>query len=184
MKNPTAKYWKEVHHARRDSADSLNDSLGSNHSSLSSGYNRFKFQPKQPNEARGTTFQFTARNRHQPFDVSTLTKRSDKPDSRKSLDLQLPVRDTFKLDSFNETSTPRVAPQPRDSVICDVGGKKGVREVAKQLKFLASSLKRAIEYFGQQLRELRVEWDFSMKQLLRQQVSFEGTALSQLRESL
>ena len=132
MKNPTAKYWRESHHARKDSADELNDSLASNHSSLSSGYNRFKFQPKQPNEARAT-FQFTARNRHQPFDISTLTKRSDKAESRKSLDLQLPVHDHFRLDSFrDENSTPRVNPQPpRNSAIYHHGPRKAAQDVAR-----------------------------------------------------
>lgn len=162
--------------------DSLNDSLGSNHSSLSSGYNRFKFQPKQSSlDNRPTLFQFTARNKHQPFDISLLTKRSDKGESRKSLDLQLPVRDNlphFESSYKDDPNTPRVAtPAVRDLTSSPIHPKQPnpnnryVKDIAKELKYITNSLKRAIDYFANQLRELKLEWDFSIQKLLKQQVS-------------
>jgi hypothetical protein len=93
-KNGPPKIWKEVHKSRKNSVDSLNDSVASNHSSLSSGYNRFHFnRPDEPNGKRSAIFQFTARNQQQPYDISILTQRSHKKSVSYMPNRDTPVRD-------------------------------------------------------------------------------------------
>jgi hypothetical protein len=65
--------------------------------------------------------------------VSGLIKRSENVGSKKSLDLIVPQRDIpVKLDSY------------RDDYGSHRGKGKAVKDVAKELKFLTYSLKRAI----------------------------------------
>lgn len=65
--------------------------------------------------------------------MSELIKRSEKIGSRKSLDILIPQRDSLvRLDSYKEET----GPQKVDS--------KPVKDIAKELKFLTNSLKRAI----------------------------------------
>lgn len=72
-----AKHWKEIHR-RKESGDDLNDSMNSNRSSLSSGYNRFHFKRTDESDKKSAIFQFTARNKDHPYDLSILTKRTDR----------------------------------------------------------------------------------------------------------
>lgn len=73
-----ARHWKEVHRSGVESNSSLNSSINSNHSSLSAGYNRFQFQrssvERDPSK-KDNMFQFTARNRRNPHDISILTRQ-------------------------------------------------------------------------------------------------------------
>lgn len=76
MEKPQAtRHWKNIH-LRKDSADSLNDSMHSNKSSLSSGYNRFHFKRQEDQPKKSAVFHFAARNRENPHDISLLSKRS------------------------------------------------------------------------------------------------------------
>ena len=79
IKNPTAKNWREVHVPKqKETGDEMNDSVGSNRSSLSSGYNRFQFNRSEDKARKNSLFHFTARNREKPHDISVLTLRSDR----------------------------------------------------------------------------------------------------------
>jgi len=67
------------------------------------------------------------------MDISAHSKKSEAIGSRKSLDLVIPQRDSLvRLDSYREdNTTQRMKSKP-------------VRDLAKELKFLTTSLKRTI----------------------------------------
>lgn len=106
----------------------------SDHSSLSTGYNRFKFQPREVSKQKHENpFHYAARNNEKPFDASGLTKGNIIVGSRKSLDVLIPQRDSLiRLDS------------PRNLNVPQQINSKPVKDMARELKFLASSLKKAI----------------------------------------
>lgn len=169
FKNPTAKHWREIN-SKKDSEESLNDSVNSNRSSLSSGYNRFHFNRSVDTHAkRSSAFHFTARNRNQPYDISILKiHQHEQLLTPLHLNQQTPVRDTGE-------STPRQPP---------TNSHNHFLQITKQLQELALSLKNTIESVGKQIRDLKMDWDRSMKKLLKMQISFENTAILELRDCL
>ena len=57
--------------------------MTSNRSSVSSGYKKFHFPNKEGSNKKSSIFKFTPRNKDNPYDVSLLTKRSEKEDTSK-----------------------------------------------------------------------------------------------------
>lgn len=147
MEKPqAARHWKEVHR-RNESVDSLNDSIHSNRSSLSSGYNKFQFKKNDEGHKKSSIFRFTARNRDNPHDISILTKQS---------------HDTFEHQQLKDNpSTPRPLrtleslAKRMQSLDYDKEKHPELKVILKDIKFLVNSFKNTIEYFNRQMREIK-----------------------------
>jgi hypothetical protein len=176
MQKPQAtRHWKEVHR-RNESADSLNDSIHSNRSSLSSGYNKFHFKKSDDVHKKSAIFRFTARNKDNPHDISILTKQSAEGVEPKQ------IRDNV--------STPRPL-KTLDSMVKRMQSLEYDREkypelksIITDIKSLVSSLKSTLDYFNRQMREIKFSWELAIRALQRKQIDFENKAITDLQTAL
>jgi hypothetical protein len=175
MEKPTPiKHWKEVHHSRRESSLSLNESINSNRSSLSSGYNRFHFQRPDDSGKKSAIFQFTARNKDNPFDVSVLTKHKHHHMTPRAP--KMPSDDDIH---FLEHALNRMPTLSNDKLPLP-----HLKSIAKEIKTLVESFRLVVETFSKQLKDMREDWDRIIRTVISKEVSFEQSAVLELRRKL
>lgn len=164
MEKPQAtRHWKEVHR-RNESVDSLNDSMHSNRSSLSSGYSKFHFKKNDDGHKKSAIFRFTARNKDNPHDISILTKQSaEGVETKQNRDDASTPRPFKTLDSMVK----RMQSLEYDKEKCPE-----LKGIITDIKSLVSSLKNTLDYFNRQMREIKFSWELTMRALQRKQIEF------------
>lgn len=157
------KLWKEVH-KRKDSEDSLNDSMHSNKSSLSAGYNKFQFKRNEENHKNSAVFHFVSKNKEPPRELlSNHKEMKERQASRKTLGAQESPRRLLSLDSIvkkmNNFGFEKDTPTE-------------MKRIAEDIKSIITTLKSTLSYFDRQIKDLRSEWETAMKALLRKEMYF------------
>lgn len=173
MEKPqVTRHWKDIH-LRKDSADSLNDSIHSNRSSISA-YKRFNCKRPEEQPKKSAVFHFTPRNKDKPNDISVLVKNSQATGNNGSKDISVAPR----MNSL-EKMVRRI-----NSIIVDRDKIGDLNSIVKEVKSVISSLTRTFEYLQKQIKDLQFDWNIAMKQIAARQLDFENREIRQLKMML
>lgn len=174
MEKPqVTRHWKDIH-LRKDSADSLNDSVHSNRSSVSAGYTKFNFRRPEDQPKKSAVFHFTPRNKDNPHDISLLIKRNQDREVNRP-------RDSSAAPRLN---TLEKMVRRMNSITVDKDKIADLNTIIKEVTSVISSLKQTFEYLQNQIKELQVDWKLAMKQITNQQIDFEHQEIKMLKKLL
>lgn len=209
-KQTPVRNWKYLHHNRKNSEDSFENSVDSVQSSKSGKFNRFQFTRKEERPAvplpfmrdtREPIFVFTGKSRDKNNDRSILSKHSgkEKESDTSKLSENEPIlkgihNGTHKTDREfmfkQERETPREGRNEAESkselmlLPADVFHGDSVKDVLKQVRTITEEFRKIIALFTKKYREMRFEWDRSFKQLLNMQVTQETQTIRDLKSQL